>query len=109
MSVSAKNIISYGVSKERNSALVSLRVKSWNIFQYIILTSAGVVVLLPVTTPSVESMGPVWACPSPRFVLPPPRIGDPDVPVANDNIPPDVEDPVAIGSEELDRVDDTAS
>jgi hypothetical protein len=109
MPVSAKNMISYGVSRERNSALVSLRVKSWNIFQYIILTSAAVVVIIAVATPSVESMGPVRTCLSPRFVWPPPRIGDPEVPVANGNILPDVKDPVANESEEPDLVDGTAS
>jgi hypothetical protein len=40
MSVSAKNIMSHGLRREWNSALVSLRVKSWYIFQYIIFTSA---------------------------------------------------------------------
>jgi hypothetical protein len=38
-------------------------------------------------------------------------MGDPEVqvPVANSNIPPDVKDPAAIESEELDLVDGTAS
>jgi hypothetical protein len=53
--------------------------------------------------------GRVRARPSPRFVRPPPRIGVPEVPAANGNIPPDVKDPVAIESEERELVDDTAS